>query len=88
MDLSSFLFFLLSFPTLTHQPDHQSVVAHVGGGMQGAHPIPGLQVDVCTAVLHQKLHQMQMALLTGQVKGRGSGGHLLVHTPAGNVVDV
>lgn len=50
-----------------------------GSGMQHTHAIQGTQVHVSTAVFHQVLGQVQVALLAGQVERGGTTVCLLVH---------
>lgn len=57
---------------VTHQPDDDGVVAHLGGGMQGSHPVVGPDAGLCPAVLHQVLDDFQVTLLAGQVERCGT----------------
>lgn len=41
----------------------------------------GSKVDVSSALVEQVLCNMQVTPLAGQVEGRGTNGHLAVHTP-------
>lgn len=57
---------------VTHQPDDDGVVSHLGGCMKRGHPIVGAYVGVRSAVFDQVLDDLQVALLTGQVERRGT----------------
>lgn len=56
----------------TYQPDDDGVVAHLGGSVQGSHPVVGPDAGLCPAVLHQVLDDLQVTLLAGQVERRGT----------------
>lgn len=49
------------------------------GSMQRAHAVQGAQMHVGTAVLHQELGQVQVALLAGQVQRGGAAACPPVH---------
>lgn len=69
----------------TYQPDDQRVVATGSSSVQRTHAVEGTQVHVGTAVLHQKLSQVQVALLAGQVERGGPTARPPVHAAVGKV---
>lgn len=62
----------MKWAPLTYQPDDDSVMAHLGGGMQRCHPVIGSDAWLRPAVLHQVLDDLQVTLLAGQVEGCGT----------------
>lgn len=68
-----------------YQPDDQRVVAVGSSSVQRAHAVEGTQVHIGTTVLHQKLSQVQVALLAGQVERGGPTACLPVHAAVGKV---
>lgn len=70
-------------PAPPYQPDDKRVVATGSSSVQHAHAVEGTQVHVGSAVLHQELGQVQVALLAGQVERGGTTACLLVHAATG-----
>lgn len=57
---------------VTYQPDDDGVVAHLGGSVQGSHPVVGPDAGLRPAVLREVLDDFQVTLLAGQVERRGT----------------
>lgn len=55
----------------TYQPYDDSVVAHLGGGVQWGHAVISTRVGVSPTILHQVLDDLQVALLAGEVQRGG-----------------
>lgn len=54
-----------------YQPYDDSVVAHLGGGVQWGHAIISACVGVSPTILHQVLDDLQVAFLAGEVQRGG-----------------
>lgn len=54
-----------------YQPYDDSVVAHLGGGVQWGHAVISARVGVSPTILHQVLDDLQVAFLAGEVQRGG-----------------
>lgn len=59
-------------------------MAHLRSSVERRHPVVGSDAGICLTVLDQVLDDLQVALLTGQVEGRGTILGLRVDEAAGS----